>query len=98
MMLKGMSFHRKHLPTILSTSCFSFMLTIDLTKACASMVILGTKKGELVEGIMEGEAKERLSLSHVPNYFVTPEILATPPIVSLKDSFSSIFLPISLSD
>jgi hypothetical protein len=61
-MLKGMSLRRKHLPTSLLASCFSFILTIDLVEGCAPSVVLGTKKDEVNEGIMEGEAKETLSL------------------------------------
>jgi hypothetical protein len=74
-MRKGMSPHRKHLTTSLSTSYFSFILTIDLIEGCAPGVLLGTKKDEVVEDIVEGEAEETLSL-------VAPSDLATPPAAS----------------
>jgi hypothetical protein len=46
----------------LSASCFSFILNIDLIEGCEEVVVLGTKKGEVIEGIVEDEAEEKLSL------------------------------------
>jgi hypothetical protein len=93
-MLKGMSFHRRHLPTTLSASSFSFLLTINLMEGCAPCPVLRTKKGEV---LTEGEPMESLSLSHVLNMPVVLEDLATPPmaISSLRVALSSFFLSFS---
>jgi hypothetical protein len=58
-MLKGMS---KHLPTSLFDYCFPFILTTNLIEGCASIIVFIKKKDEVVEDIVEGEVKEKLSL------------------------------------
>ena len=52
-MLNGISLQRKHFVTILSASPFSFDLTNDRIEGCPPGVDLGTKKGEVAEGIRE---------------------------------------------
>ena len=55
-MLKVMSVHRKNLNRSLSAS--SFVSIIDRIESCRPGTNLSSKKGEHVEGIVEGVSKE----------------------------------------
>jgi hypothetical protein len=65
-MLKGMSLDRKHPPTSLFASYFSLILITNLIEGCAPVVVIETQESETVKGIVEDEAKERLSLPPYP--------------------------------
>lgn len=88
-MLKGMLLQKRHLPTTLFASCFSFLFTIDRMEGCAPSLVLGTTKGEVVT---EGELVESLSLPPVPYMPVVLEDLAIPSttISSLRVAASSL--------
>lgn len=99
-MLKGMSLHKKYLATILLTSRFSLILTNDLIEVCALGMNFRTKKGEPVEGIVDGVDEDCVSLSRVlrtPKKRVVPELVALPPVAisRLNESLLSFLLHIS---
>jgi hypothetical protein len=92
-----MLLHRKHLDIILPASCFSIILTNNLIESYAPVINLVTKKGEVVEGIVEVVVKDLVSLPRVPPTLENLVVPTTLPaaILSLSDSLSYFFLSIS---
>jgi len=86
-------------------SDFNPILTNDLIEDHGPKIEIGTKKGELSQSIVEGVAKDWVSLPHVSptlKKLAVPMLLETPPTIvtisSLNNSLSSFFLPISRID